>query len=147
VNRDFEEMLSAPSAEGAGYLPVGAHAMAVHGRPRATADLGLWVRATPDNARRGMRALRRFGAALHDLTETDLASPDVVFQIGVPPVRIDVMTSVSGVPFDEAWASRATATWRGVLVPVIGRDALLRNQKATGRKKDLSDAAWLEEPD
>ena len=146
MKSDFVEMLSALSAEGADYLLVGAHAMGVHGYARATADLGLWVRPIPENARRVMKALARFGAPLHDLTEEDLASPDVVFQIGVPPLRIDLLTSVSGVTLDEAWSRRLVRPWGGVDVPVIGREDLVRNKRSTGRRKDEIDAAWLEEP-
>ena len=100
MNRDFVEMLSALSDAGAEYLLVGAHALAAHGRPRATGDLDLWVRATPQNARRVWSALLEFGAPLDGITVEDLSTPDVVFQIGLPPSRIDLLTSISGVEFD-----------------------------------------------
>jgi hypothetical protein len=145
MRSDFVEMLSALSAEGADFLLVGAHAMGVHGYARATADLDVWVRPTPENARRVMRALARFGAPLDDLTEEDLASPDVVFQIGIPPLRIDVLTSISGVTFDDAWPRRWVRPWAGVDVPVIAREDLLKNKRSTGRRKDQIDAAWLED--
>lgn len=141
---DFVEMLSALNAAGAEFLVVGAHAMAAHGVPRATGDLDIWLRATPPNAERVLDALRRFGAPLFGLTALDLVTPGVVFQIGVAPVRIDLLTSVSGVEFDDAWPGRLPVSVAGTPFAVIGRDALLRNKRATGRPKDLVDAETLE---
>lgn len=143
MNRDFFDMLSALSGEGAEYLVVGAYALAAHGLPRATGDLDVWVRPTVDNAERVLRALRSFGAPLLDLTRDDLLRPDTVFQIGVAPTRIDLLTGVSGLTFDEAWPSRISVTLEGLPVPVIGFDELLRNKEASGRPQDLADAAWL----
>lgn len=143
MNRDFFDMLSALSGEGVEYLVVGAYALAAHGLPRATGDLDVWVRPTVDNAERVLRALRSFGAPLLDLTRDDLLRPDTVFQIGVAPTRIDLLTGVSGLTFDEAWPSRISVTLEGLPVPVIGFDELLRNKEASGRPQDLADAAWL----
>jgi hypothetical protein len=143
MERDFVEMLSALNAAGAEYLVVGAHALAAHGVPRATGDLDIWVRSTPDNARRVLDALREFGAPLFDLSIDDLSQPETVFQIGVVPVRIDLLTSISGVDFEEAWARRIPGTVEGVAFGVIGREDLLRNKRATGRPKDLLDAETL----
>ena len=143
MERDFVEMLSALDAAGAEYLVVGAHALAAHGVPRATGDLDIWVRATPGNARRVLAALHDFGAPLFDLTPDDLSRPETVFQIGVVPVRIDLLTSISGVGFDEAWAGRIEVSIEGVTVGVLGREELLRNKRATGRPKDLLDAESL----
>ncbi|KAA0255837.1 hypothetical protein FBQ97_05055 [Acidobacteria bacterium ACD] len=144
MNRDFVEMLSALSEAGAEFLLVGAHALAAHGHPRATGDLDLWVRADAANARRVLQALGRFGSPLFDLSEADLAREGTVFQIGVPPARIDLLTSVSGVRFEEAWPRRTTVTLAGVAVGVIGREDLIRNKRATGRAQDLLDAERLE---
>ena len=143
MERDFVEMLSALDAAGAEYLVVGAHALAAHGVPRATGDLGIWVRATPENALRVLAALRDFGAPLFDLTLDDLTRPGTVFQIGVVPVRIDLLTSISGVGFEEAWAGRIEVPIEGVTVCVLGREELVRNERATGRPKDLLDAESL----
>lgn len=143
MNRDFFDMLSALSGEGVEYLVVGAYALAAHGLPRATGDLDVWVRPTVDNTERVLRALRSFGAPLLDLTRDDLLRPDTVFQIGVAPTRIDLLTGVSGLTFDEAWPSRISVTLEGLPVPVIGFDELLRNKEASGRPQDLADAAWL----
>lgn len=147
MNRDFDEMLAALSEAGAEFLIVGAHAVAVHGRPRATGDLDLWVRPSADNAARVWRALSAFGAPLTQLTPAELERPDVVFQIGVPPSRIDVLTGISGVTFDEAWPRRVMVTVSGRSVAVLGRDELIRNKKASGRPRDLADVAELEAAD
>ena len=144
MNRDFIEMLSALSAAGVQFLVVGAHALAVHGVPRATGDLGLWVRPTPDNAAGVWRALERFGAPLTELTPEDLAAEEVVFQIGLPPRRIDILTSITGVDFGDAWRDRTTVELEGLVVPVIGREHLIRNKRALGRTRDLADIEDLE---
>lgn len=143
MNRDFVEMLSALSAEHVEYLVVGAYALAAHGLPRATGDIDIWVRPTPDNTDRVLRALRAFGAPLFDLAREDLLRPDTVFQVGVAPGRIDLLTGLTGLTFEEAWPARMTTSIEGVTVPVIGREELLRNKEATGRPQDLADAAWL----
>lgn len=143
MNRDFVEMLSALSAAGARFLIVGAHALAAHGAPRATGDLDIWTCATPDNAARVIDALRRFGAALFDLTIDDLSRPDTVFQIGLPPSRIDILSSISGVDFDHAWSNRLQITIGDLDVGVIGREDFIANKTATGRPKDLLDLTLL----
>jgi hypothetical protein len=144
VNRDYLDMLDALSAAGAEYLVVGAHAVAVHATPRATGNLDLWIRATPDNARRVWRALVAFGAPLNELTETDLATAGVVYQIGRAPNRIDLLTSITGVQFEEAWTHRIAADLEGRSIPVLGRVELIANKKAVGRLRDLADVEDLE---
>jgi hypothetical protein len=142
--RDFADLLRAFIDHEVRFLIVGAYALAVHGRPRGTGDLDLWVEATPENAARCMRALRAFGAPLADLREADLATPGVVFQIRVAPLRIDILTSVSGVLFVDAWRERSVARFEDVEVPVIGRAHLITNKRATGRTRDLADVEDLE---
>lgn len=144
MNEDFLDMLSALSEAGAEYLVVGAYAMAAHGRPRATGDLDLWIRPTPENAERVWRALTVFGAPLHDLSPEELSQPDLVLQIGVAPRRIDLLTSVTGVEFDEAWERRIAADVPTMRVPVIGREDLIRNKRALDRPRDRADLALLE---
>jgi len=144
MNRDFVEMLSVLSAEGVEYLLVGAYAMAAHGWPRATGDIDIWVRPTMGNAERVMRALRQFGAPLFGLSAEDFTLPDTVFQIGVVPGRVDLMSGVSGLTFEEAWSSRIIAKIGEQEVAALGFEALLRNKRASGRPKDLADIAWLE---
>ena len=121
LTRDFADLLRAFLDHEVRFLIVGAYALAVHGRPRATGDLDVWIDATPDNAVRAIGALRVYGAPLADLRDADLATPGVVFQIGIAPIRIDVLTSVSGVAFSEAWPARVSARFDGVEVPTIGR--------------------------
>lgn len=145
LNPDYRDMLSALSEEGAEFLVVGALALAAHGLPRATGDIDIWVRASQANAERVWRALRRFGAPTRDLAPEDLAAPDVVFQIGVAPRRIDLLTSIDGVTFDEAWPERMIVELEGLFLPVIGRAQLIRNKRASGRPKDLADLSWLEQ--
>jgi hypothetical protein len=144
VNPDYLEMLDALSAAGADYLIVGAHALAVHGRPRATGDLDIWVRATPENAARVWQALLAFGAPLHELQPADLSTPDIVYQIGRVPNRIDVLTSITGVEFEEAWTRRVEASVEGRTIPVLGRAELIANKRAVGRLRDLADVEELE---
>ncbi len=143
MNHDFVEMLSALSAAGARFLIVGAHALAAHGAPRATGDLDIWIQATPENAARVFDALRHFGAALFDLTIDDLSRPDTVFQIGLPPSRIDILSSISGVDFGHAWANRLEITIGDLVVGVIGREDFVANKTASGRPKDLLDLTLL----
>ncbi|HUP01413.1 MAG TPA: hypothetical protein VM737_07840 [Gemmatimonadota bacterium] len=145
MNRDFVEMLSALCEAGADYLVVGAHAMAAHGRPRATGDLDLWVRSSRENVERVWAALERFGAPLQDLTMEDLVAAEIVIQIGVSPNRIDILTSITGVSFQEAWANRIEVRIEGITVPVLGRDELIRNKRAVGRPRDLADIEELQE--
>ncbi len=144
MNRDFRDLLAEFNAAGVEYLVVGAHALAAHGYVRATKDLDLWIRPEPGNARRVLVALRSFGAPLHDLTEADLVSPDTVFQIGVAPVRIDILTSIAGVPFESAWADRVAAPFGDQAVSILSRRDLIRNKRAAGRDQDLLDVKWLE---
>lgn len=141
--KDFRDLLRAFGAHEVRFLVVGAYALAVLGRPRATGDLDVWVDATPENAPRTLAALRDFGAPLEDLGLEDLSRPGVLYQIGLPPLRIDVLTTIDGVDFAAAWRRRIEADFDGVPVPVIGRADFLANKRATGRLKDLADAERL----
>ena len=143
LNPDFHEILSAFNAEGVEYLLVGAYALAAHGLPRATGDIDLWVRPSTANAARVWRGLERFGASFGPLSLDDLVTPDVVVQIGAPPRRIDVLTSIEGVDFDDAWPERVLVPVDGLEVPVISRRHLIANKRATGRPQDLADIARL----
>lgn len=146
LNDDFLDLLRALADAGASFLVVGAHAMAVHGVPRATGDLDVAVRPDPVNAERVLDALRGFGAPVdaHGVTAEDFSRPGLVYQVGLPPRRIDLLTELTGLSFDEAWASRVEVELGGHRVPFIGRAALARNKRATGRPKDLADAELLE---
>jgi glycine cleavage system aminomethyltransferase T len=147
VNEDFRDLLGALLAAEARFLVVGAHAMAVHSVPRATGDLGVWIAADAANAARVWSALLRFGApvAAMGVSQDDLTRPDQVLQIGLPPRRIDILTSISGVGFDEAWTGRVTHEVGGLPVPFLGRAELVRNKRATGRTKDRADLEALGE--
>lgn len=144
---DFCDFLVELKRAHARFLVVGAHALSVHGVPRATADLDVWIDASLVNARKVFGALVAFGAPLDALriSESDLTRPDMVAQIGLPPYRIDVLTGVSGVTFDDAWVERVEADFAGVIVPFIGRAAFIRNKRASGRRKDLVDLEALGE--
>ncbi len=144
MNRDFVEILSELCAGGVEFLVVGAHALAAHGIARATGDLDIWIRPSPENARRAFAALARFGAPLSELTPSDLVNPDIVFQMGLPPARVDILSSISGVSFDDAWPHRITASVAGIEVPVLGKADFIANKRAAGRPKDLADVIWLE---
>lgn len=144
MNQDFVDLLRAFVAHDVRFLVVGAYALALHGRPRATGDLGVWIDATPDNAPRIMQALAAFGAPMADIAENDLSRPGIVYQLGVPPGRIDILTQLTGLTFDEAWPDRVRHAFGEVPVDFIGRDAFVRNKRATGRPKDLGDIEGLE---
>ena len=143
LNENFRDMLSAFGEAGADYLLIGAYAMAAHGCPRATADIDFWVRPTAENARRVWAALQNFRAPLSKVTPEDFYTPDFVYQMGIPPQRIDILTSISGVDFDDAWPERMIVPIDGVSVPVIGLRHLYANKLASGRDKDQLDATIL----
>ena len=145
LNPDFRDMLLALNDVKAEYLIVGAYAVAAHGHPRATGDLDIWVNADPENAVKVYRALSLFGAPMHEIVEEDFATPSVVFQIGIPPGRIDILTLVSGLTFESAWKSRFEMTIDGVRLPVVSRADLVTNKRAAGRPKDIADLDSLGE--
>jgi hypothetical protein len=147
VNSDFKDLLSTFNAHGVEFLVVGAFALAAHGRIRATGDIDLWVRPSAENAMRVLKALTAFGAPLQDLTVADLSHPGLVFQIGVAPVRIDILTGIDGVEFSDAWSSRLETRVADQPVGVLSVEHMIRNKRAAGRAQDLADLEWLENPD
>lgn len=144
MNPDFVALLRELSAAEARFLIVGAYALARHARPRATGDLDLWVDTTPENARRVHRALAAFGAPLDQLGVADLQQADLVFQIGLPPRRIDILTSLTALEFQPCWESSVPGDLGGVTCRILGREELMRNKRALGRPRDLADLADLE---
>jgi hypothetical protein len=146
LHDDFRDLLIFFADGGVEFVIVGAYALALHGAPRASGDIDLFVRPSPDNGERVLAALARFGAPLADVgvSAADFARPGLVYQIGLPPRRIDVLTEFSGVTFEEAWASRATADLEGRAIGFIGRATLIKNKRAAARPQDLADAARLE---
>jgi hypothetical protein len=140
---DFRELLSLFNAEAVRYLVVGGFALAHYGRPRYTKDLDIWVDRTEENARKIFRALARFGAPLEKLTYRDFAEPDVVLQIGMEPIRVDLLTDISGIDFANAWDRREISKYGDVPVQVIGRSDYITNKRASGRPGDLRDIESL----
>ena len=139
--RAFIELLNSHRVE---YVVVGAHAMAYHGCPRYTGDIDLFLRVSSENATRMERSIRAFGFADTGLTAKDFSEAHQVIQLGFPPNRIDLLTSLTGVTFDDAWAEAVSAELEGLPVRMLSRDHLIANKKALGRAKDLADLEWLE---
>jgi hypothetical protein len=144
MNQDFIDLLRAFTAADVRFLVVGAYALALYGRPRATGDLDVWVEPTPDNATRVMGALAEFGAPMTEINQGDFARPGGVYEIGVAPGRIDILTDSTGLTFAEAWADRVRHPFGEVVVDFIGRASLIRNKRALGRPKDLGDIEGMQ---
>ena len=147
LNEDYRDMLQALVDEKVRFLLVGAYALAAHGYPRATMDIDIWVMPAPDNADAVLRAIRRFGAPLHNLTKADLERDGTVFQIGVAPRRIDIITAASGLQFNQTFSDSLTVEIEGIEVHIPSVADLIRNKRASGRTKDLADAEALESLD
>jgi hypothetical protein len=145
MNQDFVDLLRAFIDHDVRFLIVGAYALGVHGRPRATGDLDVWVEATGENAVHVMRALGAFGAPTVDVTADDFSRPGIVFQIGLPPRRIDILTELTGLTFAAAWPGRLEAPFGPLEVPFLGRNDFITNKRATGRAKDIGDLEGLGE--
>ena len=143
IQKDFREFFALLNEKQVEYLVVGGYALAFHGAPRFTGDLDIYVRPTPENARRVLAALDAFGFGSLDIETEDLSAPSRVVQLGVAPLRIDLITSISGVVWEEAQAGRVDSAYGDVPVHFIGLDAFLANKQATGRAKDLADIEAL----
>jgi len=143
LNPDFKDMLSCLKEEKVDFLIVGAYALAAHGFPRATGDLDIWVRNDPENANRIMRALSMFGAPATQLSVEDFTSSDLIVQFGIEPSRIDLLTAIDGVEFEEAWQDRVSIALENLEIFVLSKKDLLRNKVASGRDKDQGDIIWL----
>lgn len=144
INPDFSDLFASLNDAGAKFLLVGGYALAIHAHPRFTKDLDVWVSPDAENARAVHDALTAFGAPMASLTMADLATPGLIFQIGIPPNRIDILTAIDGVAFDDAWPRRMVATYGRHDIAVIGKADLVRNKRATGRAQDTLDADTLE---
>ena len=145
LNEDYRDMLRALSDEKVKFLLVGAYALAAHGYPRATVDIDVWVMPSPENADAVLRALQRFGSPLQNLTREDLQTDDIVFQIGIAPRRIDIITTASGLQFEEAFGRSIIVDIDGIEVRIPCLSDLIHNKRASGRTKDIADAEALEE--
>jgi hypothetical protein len=137
-------MLHALSEEKVKFILVGAYALAAHGYPRATMDIDIWIMPSPENADAVLRALSRFGAPSYNLTREDLLKDGTVFQIGIAPRRIDIITTASGLQFETAYQNSIPITIEGIEVRIPSIDDLILNKRAIGRTKDLADAEVLE---
>jgi hypothetical protein len=140
---DFKDLLALFNAQGVEYLLVGGYALAFHGAPRFTGDLDIFVKPSPENAQRIMAAINQFGFASTGLGPADFNAPDKVVQLGVPPVRIDVMTSLTGVSWEEAWSGRVKGTYAGLDVFYIGIEEFVKNKRSLGRQRDIADLEAL----
>ena len=144
MNLDFKELLLTFNAHNVDYLIVGAHALAAYGHVRATKDLDVWVKPSRENAEQVLAALSDFGAPLRDVTIDDLSKTGTIFQIGIPPLRIDIITEIDGVKFEEAWPARFLTSLGGVPAFVISRQHLITNKKTAAPLQDLADVEKLE---
>jgi hypothetical protein len=145
LNNDYKDILSSFSGRKVKFLLVGAYAMAAHGYPRSTMDIDLWVMPDPENAVLVLNALDDFGAPFGGISPEDLQKEDMVFQIGAAPRRIDILTSVDGLKFEDAFLHSQAIEIEGIPVHVLSVSDLIRNKRSTGRTKDLADAEALEE--
>jgi hypothetical protein len=143
INSDFKDLLRDFDAAGVRYLIVDGYAVMVYTEPRYTKDLDLWVDPVAANAKAVLRALATFGAPTGDLTVSDLTEPEVFFQIGMDPVRVDILTSVEGLDFSTAWNRKAMVDFGGVSAPVLCREDLVHAKVASGRAQDKRDARRL----
>ena len=145
VQPDFRDLLKLFNAHKVEYVVIGGYALAFHGAPRYTGDLDIFVKPDPENAQRIMKALGAFGFGSLELTAEDFQSPDRVIQLGVPPVRIDILTSVTNITWETAAANRIEGKYGDVVVFYMGRAEFVANKRAVGRKKDLADLEALGE--
>ena len=145
IQQDFKDLLALLNKHEVEYLIVGGYALAFHGAPRFTGDIDIYIRPEPENAKRVLKSLNEFGFQFPNLNLEDFYSPDQIIQLGVPPVRIDILTSISGVTWDQAAASRIPSEYGNIPVNYIGKIELIQNKRATGRRKDLADLEALGE--
>lgn len=143
LHRDLREFIELLNSHGVEYLVVGGHAVAFHGHPRFTADIDFWVRPENGNGRRLVEVLRGFGFEQLGLAANDFVEPERIVQLGQPPHRIDLLTSVSGVDFDTAWQTREAGVLDGLPVSFLALESLIENKLASGRANDLADVAQL----
>lgn len=144
LNKDFKEFVELLNSTGVEYLIVGGYALAAHGRPRYTGDLDVWIRSSSQNVAKLLEVLNRFGFGGLGLKEADFLKPDSVVQLGYPPCRIDLLTSIDGVDFESAYPHRAVMNAGGSELPIIGLDQFRANKRAAGRAQDLADLESLD---
>ncbi|MFN3978880.1 MAG: DUF6036 family nucleotidyltransferase [Caldilinea sp.] len=147
VNSDFTDLLSLFNDNNVRYLVIGGYAVIQHAEPRFTKDLDLWISTDPSNARAVYQSLKDFGAPLTDLTEADFAEEGYFYQMGVPPVRVDILMGIPGIQFEEAWDRRVEVDFDSLRIPFISRLDLITAKLASGRPQDLIDAELLAQVD
>jgi hypothetical protein len=145
IYQDFKEFIELLNARHVEYLLIGAHALGFYGAPRFTGDLDILVNPTLDNAHRIIEALKEFGFESLAFTVEDFTNPDSIIQLGVPPVRIDLITSITGVTWEQAWQGRQKGNFGNISAFYLGKQEFIANKRAVGRKKDLADLEELGE--
>jgi hypothetical protein len=143
LNEDYKEMLQLLLEEQVDFILVGAYALAAHGYPRATGDMDIWVKADEINSISIYKALERFGAPVDQITVNEFATEGIVFQIGVTPRRIDIITHLDGISFDEADEDKIIVKVEGLKLPILSFDKLIKNKLSTGRERDELDVKLL----
>lgn len=143
LNKDYKEMLQILSDNKVKFLVVGAYAMGAYGYPRATGDFDIWVEASLENSEKIHRTLSQFGAPLSDITKTTFCEEGIIFQIGVAPRRIDIITKIDGVEFQKAYPDKQEIEIEDIKIPFISKEDLIKNKESTGREKDKLDAKYL----
>ncbi len=143
VNSDFSELLNLLNANNVKYLIIGGYALIQYAEPRFTKDLDIWIQADPDNAIAVYKALKVFGAPLTGLTEADFAEEGYFYQMGRPPLRVDILMGIPGLEFHQAWENRVEVDFDGLEVKFISKDDLIVSKRASGRPQDLIDVDLL----
>ena len=145
LNKDYKEMLQILLNNKVRFLVVGAYAMGAYGYPRATGDIDIWVEASSENSEKIHQSLSEFGAPLSEVTKTTFCEEGIVFQIGVAPRRIDIITKIDGVDFNKAYSDKQKMEIEGIKIPFLSKENLIKNKESTGREKDKLDAKYLRE--
>jgi hypothetical protein len=144
---DFRDLIQILSRNGVQYMIVGGYALSLYAAPRTTGDIDIFVKIDPENAKRILHSLNEFGFGDLDISEQDLLSPAQVIQLGFPPNRVDFMTTIEGVSWEEAFANRKQVIQDGLTFPVIGKEELVKNKLSTGRLKDMADVEQVRKKD
>ncbi|MDS4030485.1 MAG: hypothetical protein RKO66_10480 [Candidatus Contendobacter sp.] len=144
LSQDFKEFVELLNKHNVEYLIVGGYAVGIHGYPRYTGDLDIWINITVENARKVVKVLNDFGFSSFGLTEVDFTKPNNIIQMGYPPFRIDVLTKIDGVDFGDCYKNKMVVEYDGVTLDVIGMNDLKRNKRASGRSKDIDDLENLD---
>lgn len=143
ANQDFKEIFRLLNAEGVEYVIVGAHAVMFYTEPRYTKDIDILVNPTAANAKKAWNALAKFGAPLKNISEDDLTDKDLIYQIGIEPNRIDIIMSIAGLEFNQAWSNRQISSYDGIPINILSRDDLIRAKRASARSQDILDLERL----